>query len=139
MAKGSIRLSKEHGLNPSLLVCPLCYKETNSLALLGKMKATELDKDPEAPRYILDAEPCDRCKGLMKQGVFFMEAKSVNGAPVRTGRFIVLKDSAVCDIIQDQKMLADTLNKRVILIDAEACAKLGFFQKDEENANAGGN
>ena len=30
----SLRLSKEHGLNPSLLVCPICGKDVG-IALLG--------------------------------------------------------------------------------------------------------
>lgn len=33
----NIRLSEKHGVNPSIIVCPICDKETG-IALLGKLK-----------------------------------------------------------------------------------------------------
>lgn len=39
MGKG-VTLSKKHGLNPSITVCPICGKETG-IALLGKLKGDE--------------------------------------------------------------------------------------------------
>lgn len=45
MGKG-VTLSKKHGLNPSMAVCPICGK-AESVALLGHIKG-----DEEAPRYI---------------------------------------------------------------------------------------
>ena len=41
-----VTLSKKHGLNPSMVVCPICGK-AESVALLGHIKG-----DEEAPRYI---------------------------------------------------------------------------------------
>lgn len=54
MGKG-ITLSKKHGLNPSMVVCPICGKAEN-VALLGHIKG-----DREAPRYI-QGDICDECK-----------------------------------------------------------------------------
>lgn len=51
MGKG-ITLSKKHGLNPSITVCPICGKE-EGIALLGHIK-----EDKEAPRYI-QGDICD--------------------------------------------------------------------------------
>lgn len=45
MGKG-VTLSKKHGLNPSMTVCPICGK-AEGIALLGHIKG-----DEEAPRYI---------------------------------------------------------------------------------------
>lgn len=53
MGKG-ITLSKKHGLNPSITVCPICGKE-EGIALLGHIKG-----DEEAPRYI-QGDICDDC------------------------------------------------------------------------------
>ena len=53
MGKG-ITLSKKHGLNPSITVCPICGKEIG-IALLGKLKG-----DEEAPRKII-GDLCDDC------------------------------------------------------------------------------
>ena len=52
----SIKLSKEHGVNPTILKCPCCGKDTG-LALLGKLKG-----DKKAPPYMYDRELCDECK-----------------------------------------------------------------------------
>ncbi len=54
----SVRLSKKHGVNPSLLVCPLCGEEFG-VALLGALK-----NDEEAPRRMLSTELCLRCNEL---------------------------------------------------------------------------
>lgn len=50
-----IKLSKKHGVNPSIVVCPVCKKEM-ALALLGRLKG-----DVEAPKTI-DGNLCDECK-----------------------------------------------------------------------------
>lgn len=54
MAEGNIILSEKHGLNPSLVICPLCNKE-QGIALLGRIKG-----DKEAPK-ISYSEPCQEC------------------------------------------------------------------------------
>lgn len=51
-----MRISQKHGVNPSLMCCPVCGKETG-VALLGQLK-----DDAEAPRYISDSEPCEKCR-----------------------------------------------------------------------------
>lgn len=53
MGKG-VTLSKKHGLNPSMVICPICGKE-ESVAILGKLKG-----DEEAPRKII-GDLCDDC------------------------------------------------------------------------------
>ena len=54
----NIKLSKKHGVNPSLLVCPICGKELG-IALLGYLKG-----DKEAPKTIKGQELCEDCKKL---------------------------------------------------------------------------
>lgn len=41
-----VTLSKKHGLNSSMVICPICGKK-ESVAILGYIKG-----DKEAPRYI---------------------------------------------------------------------------------------
>lgn len=72
MAKGDIILSKEHGVNPSIMVCPVCGKETG-LALFGKLK-----DDAKAPMYV-QGEPCDECQKKFDEGyiaVIAMKSKN---------------------------------------------------------------
>ena len=45
MSKG-ITISPKYGLNPSIVICPVCKKDT-SLALFGRLKG-----DAEAPKTV---------------------------------------------------------------------------------------
>lgn len=66
MSKG-IRVSKKHGLNPSMVICPICDKE-ESVAILGYIKG-----DKEAPRYI-QGDICDECKAKVADNKCFVIA-----------------------------------------------------------------
>ena len=70
----SIRLSKKHGLNPTLGVCFFCGEDTNEMALLGALKG-----DAEAPkRMVLSYQPCDKCLEIWQKGVPVIEATLTN-------------------------------------------------------------
>ena len=56
MSKDSIRLSEQHGANPSVMICPCCGKDTG-VALCGHLKG-----DAEAPRQMRDSHPCEKCQ-----------------------------------------------------------------------------
>ena len=64
MRKG-ITLSKKHGLNPSMVICPICGKK-ESIAILGYIKG-----DKEAPRYI-QGDICDECKAKVADNKCFV-------------------------------------------------------------------
>ena len=66
MGKG-ITLSKKHGLNSSIMVCPICDKE-ESIAILGHIKGNK-----EAPRYI-QGDICDECKAKVADNKCFVIA-----------------------------------------------------------------
>ena len=81
----SIRISPKHGVNPSLMVCPICGKETG-VALLGRIKG-----DAEAPRRIADRTPCPECKKALDNGAhFILEVRDGESGdnPFRTGRLV---------------------------------------------------
>ena len=90
-----IKISPEHGLNPSIQLCFWC-KEPMGVALLGKLPG-----DKEAPHdIILNYHPCDKCKSQWDQGVTVLEVTKTcpsEGAPPFqnnlwvTGRYVVLK------------------------------------------------
>ncbi len=76
-----------------MLVCPICHHETGGLALLGKLKG-----DAEAPRYSLDSQPCDDCRGVIEAGgVMLIEVKdgSAGQNPERTGYVIGVKAGVI--------------------------------------------
>jgi hypothetical protein len=86
----SIRLSKKHGLNPSVSVCFFCGKEKNEIVIPGRLKG-----DAEAPRKaVWNYEPCESCKKYMSEGVMVCVVKDGSDPenPFRTGRLLVIRD-----------------------------------------------
>lgn len=67
----NVKLSKKHGLNPSIDTCFYCG-EAKGVALLGKLR-----NDVEAPKnIILDIEPCDTCSKEFSKGILLIEVSS---------------------------------------------------------------
>ena len=101
MSKDYIRVSKKHGLNPTITLCFWCGENTG-IALLGK-----LPNDAEAPKKaILNYEPCPKCKKLWEQGIPVLEVskKPLNDAQAPicknplaypTGTYAVVKPEAL--------------------------------------------
>lgn len=83
-----ITLSPKYGINPSVLHCFICGKETG-VALLGKLKG-----DTEAPHNISNPnEICDDCRKALEKGKFILEMEDSldKGKPIRTGRYVCIK------------------------------------------------
>lgn len=83
MSKG-IMLSPKHGVNASVVICPICKKDT-SIALFGKLK-----DDAEAPRQV-EGELCDECK---KKYVTIIEVESETNRK-GTGRCAYIPKEAI--------------------------------------------
>lgn len=115
-----IRISKEHGLNPSLAVCFFCGKDKGIVAL-GKLKG-----DAKAPkRAVFDYQPCEECAEKMRQGITIIEVTRVdNGArPIQngawpTGRWCVISKEAAEKLFKNNThstvLLEDVLYKDLI-------------------------
>lgn len=82
--KGSIKLSEKHGVNPSLVICTLCGKETGEIALLGRLK-----DDAEAPRHICTGTICKECNEK------FEEDKVRCFVDLSSGRWINIDDEDI--------------------------------------------
>lgn len=97
----NIKISKEHGLNPSICLCPVCKKE-NGIALFGKLKG-----DIEAPKYIIGQDLCDECKKQVDDGkMFFVEVNiSFTGEIIdHTGRTVIISKRAAKQILTDSQI-----------------------------------
>ena len=79
-----IKFSPKHGFNPSIIVCPICGKDT-AIALFGRLKG-----DEEAPRKV-EGELCDECK---KKYIQIIEVESETN-PKGTGRCAYIPKEAV--------------------------------------------
>lgn len=114
-----LKLSENHGLNPSMDICYWCGK-SKAIILAGL-----LPDDIEAPREVITSyDPCDECSEKFGQGVHVIEVtpigkdgqppmQNVNDQPVYpTGQsFVISKDS---DFI-----LGNKIDSPVVLIDTE--------------------
>jgi hypothetical protein len=140
----SIRVSQEHGVNPSLGLCFYCRK-AKEVVLLGAMSPQRREKlfgpghesysdtpySAEAPREaVYNMEPCDECTNWMKQGVILISydpAKTEEGArdPWRTGGWVVLRDEAISRVL-DGNIRDQILEKRFSFVEDEVWNKLGL-------------
>lgn len=117
---GGIKLSPQHGVNPSMTVCFFCGKETG-IAMLGKLKG-----DAKAPRRIVaNYIPCDECKEKHKRGRVIIEATTVaNGLPEiqpgvwPTGRWCMVGKENGQQLFKDGKdtpvLLEDKLYRKLV-------------------------
>lgn len=118
-----LMLSSEHGVNPSVMLCFYCQEEMG-VALLGLIKG-----DMKAPRQgVFDHEPCDKCKGYMEQGVILISVRDDamgDENPYRTGGWVVIKESAVRKMINDE--LAESIcSRRMAFVPDAAWLQLGL-------------
>ena len=117
-----LRVSREHGVNPTLTVCFVCG-EDDGVALLGLMKDPETgrpDHSIKAPhRACLDKEPCKKCKGYMEQGVILISVRDsdMNSPnPYRTGGWVVVKDDLIERLVTDSALKEHILQRRMCFI-----------------------
>jgi len=96
---GKLIISEKHGVNPCVLVCPICGQDSG-VAMLGKLKG-----DAEAPRQMADPQPCKRCAEAMAKGVIFLSVRDGEGGknPYRTGKLIGLTEEAAAKICDPKK------------------------------------
>lgn len=92
----TIKLSKQHGLNPTMNVCFFCGQNKN-LIILGKLK-----NDAKAPNKILaDYQPCKTCAEKIARGRLVLEVTTQDPGTVPiapgawpTGRWCVISRKA---------------------------------------------
>lgn len=136
-----IRVSKKHGVNPSLLNCFFCG-ESKGIALLG-----ELPGDKEAPRSIVaDYEPCDKCKERQKEYILAIEATTVQPQDKRppiqecyypTGRIMWIKDQIIKDMVKNTELADGIIKSRTMLCDTDTINMFidmfNSIEKEKEN------
>ena len=118
----SIRLHREHCLNPTILQCFFCGKDKNEIALLGAAYKGK------APMHMcIDKTPCDECKAMMEQGVLLIRVKdgSDRDNPYRTGPMVVVKVEAA------QRIFNNIGTNRVAFIEDSTWEKIGLPEKED--------
>lgn len=123
-----IKLSPTHGVNPSVLYCPVCA-ESSGLALCGRLPG-----DEEAPRAMLDREPCEKCVGYMQRGIVLISVRDGESGdnPYRTGRLSVVTEEFMRRVVTPPELLESILQKRVTFLEDSVWDALGLPRTDDE-------
>jgi len=119
----NLRISKDHGVNPTMPVCIICGEETGEIALLGD------HYQGEAPRHMVtDVKPCDKCyKKYLKQGVLLVEAEQKGNKQTPTGSVTVIRDEAFKMVFQ-----AEIPDHKVVMVE------VGILQMLQEQSEKDG-
>lgn len=125
MAKrdGSIRLHAEFGLNPTLIKCSWCGKDTGDIALLGAAY-----KGQAPMRMSIDEAPCSACRAGMGQGITFIEM-TYEGSKTRTGRWCVMQEDGLMECLDAGPLRDHILASRMAFITLDVAEKLGLFNE----------
>lgn len=136
----SIRISDKWGVNPGAYSCFWCG-EVVGVAMYGRLK-----NDAEAPQTaVLNYDPCDDCKQGMSLGITFVEAVASqpdDGRPPLqrkpqpawpTGRWCVIQEDAVKELIADKALLAHVLKHRRALLEHDMWKALGLPEESVDN------
>jgi hypothetical protein len=124
----SIKISRKHGVNPSIEKCFWCNGD-KGIVLLGK-----LPNDAKAPNEIIrNYDPCDDCKNQWNLGFTFLELIPTDGTIPEivkghspTGRLWVLRNEAVEEMFPSLDM-----SKGVSYISKEDAITIGLYDAGE--------
>lgn len=100
----NIILSEKHGVNPSMVICPICGKE-ESIAILGYIKG-----DKEAPRYI-QGDICDECKAKVADNKCFVIAV---GEDQCLKRYVIVSKDVFTQKVEDCAVLMKEADFNVV-------------------------
>ena len=119
--RNSIRLSPKHGVNPGIIVCPICLGDTG-VALFGALPG-----DNEAPRRSRDFQPCAKCQEHMKLGVILIHTwdPAPNETPRQSGSYVVVVEAYIRRVFTEELAEELLVSRRALLPDSMWKA-LGF-------------
>ena len=107
-----------------------CYFCGEDKEIIMNTRLTEYfaNKVEEYHGKVIDKEPCNKCKELMKQGVMLISVRD-NDPEYRTGNIAVVKDSAIKDIFNTESANA-AIKSRCAFVSDEVWKLLGLPMGD---------
>ena len=98
-------------LGVALTRCYFCGKDKN-IIMNTRLTKEAAQKIEECNGKVIDMEPCDKCKELMKQGIMFASVRDGESGnnPYRTGKLAVIKEESVEKVVT--KEMFDQLKKK---------------------------
>ena len=114
----------------ALTKCFYCGKDKD-LVINTRLHPAMASRVEQMNGKVIDKEPCEECKKLMKQGIMFCSVRDGESGdnPYRTGKLVVVKDEAVKRMVD-----ADLYNKlaksRFAFIEDSVWEQIGLPQED---------
>lgn len=94
MINNGIVLHPEHGVNPSMGVCPICRHESGEILLLGN-KSKRYTGEDKAPMYVMSQNPCKDCEDKLDKGyIAIIEGNEKGERGTEGGKIAWLKEKA---------------------------------------------
>ena len=112
----------------ALTKCFFCG-ENDKIVMNTRLNSRVAGAVKKAHGKVIDYEPCNDCKENMKKGVMVIETKDGEKGhnPFRTGRIAVIKDDAIKELITDEVLLGDVLDKRMMYIHESTSNQIHLF------------
>lgn len=131
-----IRLSKKHGLNPTIPLCPYCGKPKNQIAMLGE-EGDKLAKalgraDGEMPMHCHlpgDVDPCEECLETKKDYVFLFSAEDTEKGPRPAGGFAMVSRTFLESILKDPSAIPEE-HPALMAVDEQVFASLAKLKTE---------
>jgi hypothetical protein len=89
-----VRISPRHGVNGSVLICPLLFIPTHNVVLNGRLIG-----DKKADKYMLDTEVCELAQAGMAEGLLISEGPTPS---TRSGRYWITDREAAARVFEDK-------------------------------------
>lgn len=132
----NIRLSKKHGLNPTIPQCWYCGGAHNMICLTGERGEAAARKlgreDGEMPKTALFSdilEPCEECR--KKGGIGVVEVGKDGKSP--TGNRWLVTEEAIERLHPDEEAVAAIKEDGVMLISTTLSKEVGFYDPQEDD------
>ncbi len=138
-----MRLSKKHGVNPSVGVCFWCGNDNGTVILFGSQPRGE--KAPD--RSVVNYDPCPTCALQFARGIALIECtehpndddrkqppiqKDHQATLYPTGSYLVIREEAATRLLEPGPMLDGVLAKRRAYMEVAAFQMLNPTQTGEE-------
>lgn len=93
---------REMSMGLAIPKCYFCGEDKNVIIMNKFLTPQSAKKIEECHGKVIDTEPCDKCKELMKQGVMLIKVKD-DAPDWRLGSLSVIKDEAIKRIFPSEQ------------------------------------
>lgn len=119
-------MRNEPKLEVGMIHCFICG-EPKGLVMNTVLTEKYANEIKEMNGKVIDHEPCDKCKEIMKEGIFLISVKDGESGdnPYRTGKVCALKDEAVKQF-STPEMFEQVSKKRIAFVEDSIWEQLGL-------------